>query len=254
MFERTLWDYFHHVSNYSKYFPARDSCKIHYFLKPYDFTIKGESCSYNIQKQETSSEAGYVSNKTICTRHDGRKPLIQYGQTGAIEIPYLKLHGSLNWCSRTTPKQDEQISRELTPARGPTCAVETPLILPPVFNKMNTGSLIPVWAKALEILRQAKHIIFVGYSLPRTDIYMQYFLKSAVGPNSNLQKIIVFDPALFGEAREEMRQRFQECFSPQFQEQITFTPESVDVPEPGRPGTFAHFVQSLDTRQSGLLF
>jgi len=251
--ERALWDYFHCIVTEDGFKPAKDSCKITYFLKPYDFTIRANKCFYTVNRLETAAEAGYISNRMLSVRHDGIKPSIEYNQNGTIEIPYLKLHGSLNWCDKSTPNQTDPISDTLIPSTRAIDAAESPLILPPVFNKMNSGKVVPVWAKALEILRQAKHIIFVGYSLPKTDIYMQYFLKSAVGPNSSLQKIIVFDPALFSEANNEMRQRFQECFSPQFQEQITFMPEMVGNAHSSR-GTFAHFVGNLASGQGDLLF
>ena len=252
--ERTLWDFFHAVSdNGSSFKPAKVSCKINYFLKPYNYTIKAQECHYVLPHLQVSSD---LSSRTINVRHNGFRPAVEYNSDGDVEIPYLKLHGSLNWCVRTTPKQDEQIPGELRPALSPTQAVETPLILPPVFNKMNLGNVNSVWQKGLEILREAKHIILVGYSLPQTDIYMQYFLKAAVGPNSSLQKIIVFDPTLFcaGAANEAMRKRYRECFSPQFQEQITFEPKVPPMFDPDQHGKFSHFIEMLQNRRNELFF
>jgi hypothetical protein len=252
VFERTLWDYFHGLSEESnKFKPKRDTCKINYFLRPYDFTIKTQKCDYVIAHNNFNKEYRQVN-----VRHDGFIPSIEYNCKADIEIPYLKLHGSLNWCSKTTPKQDEQIPDDLVPALLATQSVETPLILPPVFNKMNLGDVSPVWKKALQILREAKHIILVGYSLPKTDIYMQYFLKSAVGPNSGLQKIIVFDPTLFNhnEANDEMRKRYRECFSPQFQEQITFEPKVEHMFDENDRGRLSHFIQTLKNSRDELFF
>lgn len=252
VFERTLWDYFHGLSEAENTFkPKRDSCKVNYFLRPYDFTIKAQKCDYVIAHNNWNE--GY---RQVNVRHNGFKPTIEYNCKADIEIPYLKLHGSLNWCSNTTPKQDEHISDELCPALLPTQAVETPLILPPVFNKMNSGDVSPVWRKALEILREAKNIILVGYSLPKTDIYMQYFLKSAIGPNSSLQKIIVFDPTLFhmDAANEEMRKRYRECFSPQFQEHIIFEPKVEQQFDENGKGKLYHFIQTLKNSPDELFF
>ncbi len=121
---------------------------------------------------------------------------------------------------------------------------------------MNSSNVNSVWQKGLEILREAKHIILVGYSLPKTDIYMQYFLKAAVGPNSSLQKIIVFDPTLFcaGAANEEMRKRYRECFSPQFQERITFEPKMEHQFNEDEKGKFSHFIQTLKNCRNELFF
>jgi hypothetical protein len=248
--ERTLWDFFHYLpNNDNSGKPSRASCKINYCLKPYNFTIKTQLSEYILKVGPPRQQ--------INVRHNGFKPVIEYNNSKAeIEIPYLKLHGSLNWCSRTMPKQDEQVSDELRPANLPIEAAETPLILPSVFNKMNSGNVNPVWQKSLEILREAKHIILVGYSLPKTDIYMQYFLKAAVGPNSSLQKIIVFDPTLFraDAANEEMRKRCRECFSPQFQEQITFEPRVPPMFDENQKGKFQHFIDMLSSSRNELFF
>jgi hypothetical protein len=143
--------------------------------------------------------------------------------------------------------------QNVRPPTFPTAIVDDPLILPPVFNKMNSSMINVVWKVALEVLRKAKNIIIVGYSLPKTDIYMQYFLKSAVGPNSSLQRIIVFDPVLFqeGERAKEMKIRYLECFSPQFSNRITFHPH---FPEGTSNGTFRQFIRMLEKWPNNLLF
>jgi hypothetical protein len=164
-----------------------------------------------------------------------------------VEIPYFKLHGSLNW------SPDDLLG---SPKTEPTMVVENPLILPPVFNKMNTSKIDIVWTRALEVLRSATNIIIVGYSLPKTDIYMQYFLKSAVGPNSNLQKIIVFDPVLFEKSTEtdEMQKRYRECFSPQFSSRVIFTPVGGVNPSSPDIGKFEQFVSILQSNPNSLFF
>jgi hypothetical protein len=121
---------------------------------------------------------------------------------------------------------------------------------------MNTPVVETVWKGALEVLRQAKHIIIVGYSLPKTDIYMQYFLKAAVGPNSDLHKIIVFNPALFKDNNEarEMKSRYLECFSPQFSKRINFNPAHRYAGDSDLRGTFDHFIQALEHIPEELMF
>ncbi len=249
--ERALWDYFHFLPD-QHLKPAGPSCKVRYFLRPYDFVIRSVVYDYD------TPVAG--SGRTAVQPVRGYRADIDYRSDASVEVPYLKLHGSLNWCGRTTAGSAEPVPEDAIPATGPTQAVETPLILPPVFNKMYLEDVGAVWEKALEILRGARHIVIVGYSLPRTDVYMQYFLKSAVGPNSNLQWIIVFDPALFrtDAAAEEMRARYRDCFSPQFNERIVFRPDKVvGVDERDRTkglGTLFHFVQALKYNAGELLF
>jgi hypothetical protein len=238
--ERTLWEYFHFL-DFS--YPERrnESVSIKYNFGHCDFTIRGERHRYNLDNHNYK---------------DGEIAVFDWKQKAEIEIPYLKPHGSLNWGKSPTTPVNEQNEQTFS-ANEPTMAVEEPLILPPVFNKMNSLKINAVWKAALDVLRNAKNIIIVGYSLPKTDIYMQYFLKSAVGPNSNLQKIIVFDPILFrdNEQTSEMKQRYEECFSPQFSGRIIFNPRlQVHFPDPSQLGSFYHFVETLRTDPKYLFF
>ena len=244
--ERTLHQFFHHLPD-SSFKPAEPTCKIAYALRPYDFSIFARPSVFPALPRSNVQVQGLI-------------PEVKYDLTANIEIPYLKLHGSLNWSASKTPPQDQPMPDNLIPGSDPFTAQDDPLILPPVFNKLSSPFIAPVWRRALEILREAKHIIIVGYSLPRTDIYMQYFLKSAVGPNSNLQYITVFNPVLFRNDNEdaEMRARYRDCFSPQFNERIIFQPPAgaaVDQRNPLRaPGTFFHFTQLMKYARKDLLF
>ena len=75
---------------------------------------------------------------------------------------------------------------------------------------------VTTWRKALNKLRNAKNVIFIGYSLPLTDIYMQYFLRAALGPNTDINRIFVFDPILCKNtsSSENMRNRFNRSHIP----------------------------------------
>lgn len=163
-----------------------------------------------------------------------------------LGIELIKLHGSLNFPKTRTKEQC-----------CPVCAVENPLILPPIFNKIGYGrALDHAWCVALQRLRKVKNIIIVGYSLPDTDIYMQYFLKAGLGPNKDLNKITVFDPLLFqdDDASNKMKERYKSCFSPQLQSRIDFNPEcSNEVRSQKAAGTFKHLVEVIAGRP-GVLF
>lgn len=179
------------------------------------------------------------------------KPVDLPTGTDVLELEILKLHGSLNFPS-TRSKAAKDPTLDL--AR----AVDDPFILPPIFNKQSTAQQRTVWRVAMERLRTAKNVIIVGYSLPRTDIYMQYFLKAAFGPNIDLNRVIVFDPALYqGEqAGNAMMLRYAECFAPQLQNRIRFRPDQLGAVAPPslRPGTTEHFVYALQHARSALLF
>lgn len=242
VFERTLWEYFHFLDVHNNPDRKNKTVALRYNYGIYDFAIRGERYQY---RQGFNSRSGEV-------------PVFDWENSADVTIPYLKLHGSLNWDHRipSTAKTDAHGSR-IYPNTQPTMAVDTPLILPPVFNKMDSAKINMVWKAALEILRNAKNIIIVGYSLPKTDIYMQYFLKSAIGPNSNLQKIIVFDPILFkkNQKTNEMKQRYMECFSPQFSGRISFEPlPNIFHSNHAEWGTFHHFVEALRVSPRELFF
>lgn len=173
---------------------------------------------------------------TLVTRSDADD------SDSVLEFDLLKLHGSLNFSQTKPAKTDFNIA----------AAVDDPFILPPIFNKLSGTAPSKMWQTAIQRVQQAKNLIIVGYSLPRTDIYMQYFLKSALGPNLDFNRLYVFDPVLYennGQAKA-LKERYEECFSPQMKQRISFWPESAG----SGAGTAAHFVEMLSRNKSGLFF
>lgn len=165
-----------------------------------------------------------------------------YNSQQGSTIELLKLHGSLNFPN--TKNNIESIVKN----------AESPFILPPVYNKTNTTKGKGIWKVALERLRNAKNIVFVGYSLPQTDIYMQYFLKSSLGPNINLNKLFVFDPVIGRDQQKgnNLKDRFRKCFNEQFYNRIDFIPNSFGSARD--QGTFSHFTTILEKDPSYILF
>lgn len=137
-----------------------------------------------------------------------------------VNINLLKLHGSLNFPRKPIDQEPSLVH-----------AVENPYIIPPVSNKNSNTAGAESWRAALIALRQAKNICFVGYSMPKTDIYMQFFLKAALGPNQYLNKVSIFDPVLWRETpeKESMVERFQSCFSQQTRSRLKFKPRFVGM-------------------------
>jgi hypothetical protein len=139
---------------------------------------------------------------------------VSYKDTVDLTIEILKLHGSVNFPRKKLGKDR---------LYNVTQSLDDPYIMPPISNKFVTGPGEGVWRTALDRLREARNITIVGYSLPSTDVYMQYFLKAAVGPNIDLNRITVIDPALHGgQIRDEMRSRYLDCFSPALRERVDF--------------------------------
>ncbi|MBV1932384.1 MAG: hypothetical protein KUG71_11790, partial [Porticoccaceae bacterium] len=131
-----------------------------------------------------------------------------------------------------------------------------PYILPPVSNKQSNGSGNQSWKTALQRLREAKNVVFVGYSLPKTDMYMQFFLKAALGPNQELNKLFVFDPVLWedSDASRDMKKRYEMCFSEQLRSRIVFKPELSHTSHSKFSGTTKHFVNVMEDDPSSILF
>lgn len=115
----------------------------------------------------------------------------------------LKLHGSLNWLYCTTCARLEigksqaklylnvldrmlgpDLHKAFTPDGDPCPACRTPLrpllIAPSHLKYYRNPHLSQVWFEAERVLREAKRVIFVGYSLPEDDVEVIYLLKRAL--------------------------------------------------------------------------
>jgi hypothetical protein len=174
---------------------------------------------------------------------------IPYDSEGTFSvIDLIKLHGSLNFPFPTKRKTTLAMHWNMA------AALAEPFILPPVFNKLSSDAASSMWSAALSRLRAAKNVVVVGYSLPQTDIYMQYFLKAALGPNLNLNKLVVFDPVLHtkSESCDQMKHRYESCFSPQLRGRIEFSPST--NPPSLLQGSAEAFVRTLETNPETLLF
>ncbi len=83
------------------------------------------------------------------------------------------------------------------------------LILPPTWYKRGYKYEImqTIWRKASEKLENAKEIIFIGYSLPQTDIAFKYLLLSSLAKNKNKFSVQVIDPQI-----QNIAKRYLEIF------------------------------------------
>ncbi|MGG3890300.1 SIR2 family protein [Metabacillus fastidiosus] len=81
-------------------------------------------------------------------------------------------------------------------------------IVPPTWNKYSNQELITVWENAWNEIKNANHIRIIGYSLPVSDSYIKYFLKSCVYGSDHLKSIDVL--TLDKSVNEEVRIRYEE--------------------------------------------
>ena len=129
---------------------------------------------------------------------------------GRIEDPtsyLLKLHGSINWrvklgsmppyrledvvhdspwCSwgcTSADKEKERINRIVEPE---------PFIVPPVLAKselLKEPVLRLVWREAFKALRSAGKVVFVGYSLPVTDLASRFLFSEAIQKDCEIEVV-----------------------------------------------------------------
>jgi hypothetical protein len=211
--------------------PLRNFRIKYYFPEINDEILAVKGCNYDTLR---NSEPGTVIRRTGAQ-----------GSDALTEIEILKLHGSVNF-----PKKKTEGLHNLEQS------LSNPEILPPIFNKISASTPTDMWRVALERISKAQNIIIVGYSLPRTDIYMQYFLKAAIGPNVDLNRIYVFDPTLYRNNSEEaeMRSRYESCFAQQLRSRITFRPNFKIGIGDELLGTTKHFLALLGQDPANLLF
>lgn len=103
-----------------------------------------------------------------------------------------KLHGSVNWFysgaasfhgeslyySEVTPWGNSRSEDEEDSLKG--ASDKVPLIVPPTSEKttyFQHEKLRLIWRRAAEALSRAERVYFVGYSLPRTDLGIRFFLQ-----------------------------------------------------------------------------
>ena len=239
--ENSLLRYF-----FSEKFKETNKSRLNAFYIDYGFD-KFKTKIFNINK------GGNYGNNDFGTSDElGIKEIKDI--KGIVAQKYFKLHGSLNFPTDYSNIPYLEIHK----------VHNSPLIMPPIFNKMNDKFPSEIWENAIKELRSAKNIIIVGYSLPSTDIYMQYFFKSAFGASTALDKITIYNPTLLSDASisGEMKTRYSNCFSGQLFSKIDFNPilenqnlESIQLEfKKGNKeyGTFLNFVNHL--RQKKDLF
>lgn len=64
-------------------------------------------------------------------------------------------------------------------------------IIPPTWAKGKDKNISKIWKNAFEIIKNSNEIRILGYSLPVSDSYIKYFLKSAIIQATHLRNIDV---------------------------------------------------------------
>jgi len=87
--------------------------------------------------------------------------------------------------------------------------VENGTIIPPTWSKSISTEMINTWKNAYELVRTSTQIRFLGYSLPASDTYFQYFLKAAIKNNPYLKNIDI----LCLDQNRQVEDRYRKIFN-----------------------------------------
>ena len=142
---------------------------------------------------------------------------------------YLKLHGSVNWhySGRDNFYGETIFYSDVSPWGG---AIDRPeflsmhsaidketLIIPPVTEKtnfFNNETIKSVWQQASGRLERASRVFVIGYSLPISDLGMQFFLKRSLPAEETEWFIVDTDKDVIGRYRKllEPQQKVRDDF------------------------------------------
>ena len=143
----------------------------------------------------------YVVDDMQCTRTNGNFSEI-------IGIPYIKVHGSINWfrclkcgtLQKSSIKQcgdflfddtkEEKCSACGQVGLGSKIVIRPEIITPTMMKTINIQLYNNLWQKAASELREAKKIIFCGYSLPVADFEFRHLLKQNVTKEAKIDVVL----------------------------------------------------------------
>lgn len=99
------------------------------------------------------------------------------------------------------------------------------LIVPPTWNKTSEAKIRPIWKLANDLLTNSENLFFIGYSLPKTDLYVKYLLINGIQKCKNLKRIIVICP----DKDNLIQSRFEDFFESYFREKsFKFIPKKFE--------------------------
>jgi hypothetical protein len=131
------------------------------------------------------------------------------------QIPYLKLHGSLNWRSdapdgaiSAIPVKVRKINEYTAGAErlvirasqwktpGSVAPASPPFIVPPTWNKTEYHERVDaVWRRAADELADAVVVFVVGYSAPLTDEFFRHLFALGLAAGGVMDRIWVVNPS-----------------------------------------------------------
>ena len=107
---------------------------------------------------------------------DGREPVGRMGPSGFKDEPTIAMYDAIATVQKKVPGA-------------------LPAIVPPSYAKLDESAwLRAAWKRAAEDLAAAERIVFIGYSMPRTDGFMRGMLVgSCLGRARRIPRVVVID-------------------------------------------------------------
>jgi SIR2-like domain len=156
----------------------------------------------------------------------GEVPL-RPGAPGAVRL--IKLHGSINWripyghqepYGADAVRHHERWSRRLIYPRAALEELEImlepePFMVPPVLTKADLVEqpiLRTMWLLAIQALKKAQRVVFLGYSLPLTDIAAGFLFREGLTHLEHRNAITVIDFARDDHETKEKLQRLRASY------------------------------------------
>jgi len=114
-----------------------------------------------------------------------------YGSEYYETYKLLKLHGSINWYySAAKEKTTEQIYLfKSSKEEEKNLKDLVPVIIPPVLDKtgfFRHSTIKSMWNEAKNLLKEAKKVYIIGYSIPQTDLTVKFMLQSYISENCEI--------------------------------------------------------------------
>jgi len=226
----------------------------HYTGEPAYDVFASELAQVGQQRRDRIGETNYRPDTIITFNYDialdlalikTHRGIVNYcfsSETNPNIPRYLKLHGSINWLSCMARGCRDASWRFPLPARPadfkqpiefhintasryqcPSCdtvgdwRIE---IVPPTWAKtVENNHFQTIWQQAVDDLRLAEQIIFIGYSLPPSDSYIRYILAQGLSGSPRLRRIIVVD---IDPEKGSVHNRYKDLFSSSARGDVAF--------------------------------
>ena len=194
--------------------------------------------NYDIVFEWMANEAGFrpwypIQRSKRLDAGTGDKTFVELKPSGSNDLPIFKLHGSINFFLEEPASANVLIVPNISDGRerngvrfpGDMPAISAfdsiadlratrggralrPAFVPPTHSKVTTlGWQKEVWQGAFRAISEAQAIVFVGYSMPRTDGFMEAMFSAALLAREDAK------PLVFVVARsDQTHRRFRKVY------------------------------------------